>query len=198
MRLQLIAIILVGLGLSGPAQAQEPGALMDNGLHYQEWIKVSTGDLRSELLNAAAQDKNLMLLIEQRGCQYCEQLHKENFAHPEIVDVLQQSFVVLQLDMVGNREFVDFDGAVLSEAKLMRKWGVATTPTTIVLRSGLPIATSIAQAEEFRLPGYLGSFQYFAVLDYFASGAFEEQELRTFMQVKAAEFSQRGIDPQRW
>jgi len=178
--------------------AQSTVEMGPDGLHIQDWFFESTGDIRLDLLAAAAVQKDMVVLFEQEGCVYCIKLHEDNFSRPEIVKIITDNFIVVQLDMRGSDMITGFDGVRMSEAQLARQWSVGTTPTTVVLLSENPGVTSEKAAEVFRLPGYLKAFEYYAVLDYFASGAFETQGLGAFMKVTAAEFQERGIDPKAW
>lgn len=192
-----IASVFACAALAQPIAAEET-LIGEDGLHKQDWFLQSTGDLRRDLHKAKTDGKTLMLVIEQLGCAYCAEMHTRNFQQPEIVDVIETSFVVVQLDLHGDDAVVDFDGQVTTEASVLRKWGVFTTPTTIVLRNDVEVGTSLQGAEAFRLPGYLKPFEHFAILDYFASGAYETEDLRPYMQTKLSALVSRGHDPANW
>jgi len=189
---------LFAAAMALPALAEPVVEIGPDGLHIQPWFQETAGDVRLDLMAAAAEQKDMIILFEQEGCVYCIRLHNENFTKPEIVDLITSSFLVFQMDMVGADAIIGFDGEKVTEAQLARKWGVTTTPTTIVLLSQNPSAGSLKEAEVFRLPGYLKSFEYLSVIDYFASGAFETQALGPFMRTKAVEFTERGINPKSW
>ncbi len=172
--------------------------LDERGLHVQPWIDSGSMNLGTDLARAAAQGRHLMILYEQRGCIYCAQLHEVNFARTEITDLIRAHFKVIQLDLNGTRMMTDFDGTRLSEADLARKWGVGTTPTTLVLAASNAGARDLAAAETFRLPGYLEPFYYFTVLDYFASGAFGDQDFQTFVHQRIAALAEEGKTPEDW
>jgi thioredoxin-related protein len=169
-----------------------------DGLHTQSWFHESSGDVRLDLLTAAATGKNMIVLVEQTGCYYCDLLHENNFSNPELVKVITDNFLVIQIDLRGEDPVTGFDGTKMNQAQLARKWGAGTTPTTMVFNAADPSVTSFQQAEIFRLPGYLEPFEYFSVLDYFASGAYETQALGAFISAKRQEFAARGIDPKAW
>jgi len=192
-----VASLLVIAG-AFPVSAQSGVEMGPDGLHLQDWFFESSGDIRLDLLAAAAAQKDMVVLFEQEGCVYCIKLHEDNFSRPEIVKFMTDNFIVVQLDMRGSDMITGFDGVRMSEAQLARQWSVGTTPTTVVLVSENPGVTSEKAAEVFRLPGYLKPFEYYAVLDFFASGAYETQGLGAFMKVTAAEFQERGIDPKAW
>ncbi len=182
----------------GQAAAADQTLVGEDGLHKQIWYLQSTGDLRRDLHKANTDGKTLMLVIEQLGCAYCVEMHARNFQRAEIVDVIKASFVVVQLDLRGDDPVVDFDGQITTEASMMRKWGVFTTPTTIVLRNDAAVGLSLQDAQAFRLPGYLKPFEHLAVLDYFATGAFKTEELRPYMRAKLDALVSQGFDPANW
>ncbi len=107
--------------LASPVWAE--ARLGDDGLHKQDWFLDSFLDMPEDLADAAAEGKHLMVLIEQAGCPYCRELHDVNFAKAEIVDYLTAHFVVIQLDLWGSREVVDFDGEALPEEATGREMG---------------------------------------------------------------------------
>lgn len=176
----------------------EPTKLNSAGLHIQDWFHNSDLNLSSDLKTAAAEGKDLMLLVEQRGCAYCAKLHAKNFTRAEILDLLDESFLVVQLDLNGQRIATDFGGTQMSEANLMQKWGVAFTPTTLVFSRERANAPSAKIAEAFRLPGYLEPLQYYLALDYFASGQFKVVDFKEFMPARISEMTEAGFDPQSW
>ena len=95
----------------------------------QSWFLNSFLVLREDLAEAAAQGQRFAILWEQRGCPYCLEMHRVNLADPAVNDYVREHFNILQLDLFGSREVTDFDGDVLAEKELARKYGVAGTPT---------------------------------------------------------------------
>lgn len=183
------------LALVRPVHAAEAG---DDGLYKQPWFLDSFLELGDDLKNAASAGKGLMVLFEQAGCPYCRELHKVNFARPEIAEYLTGHFDVVQLDLWGARAVLDFDGEELEERALAAKWGVNFTPTTVLCPPDRAGAASIAEAEAFRLPGYLKPFHYLSALEYVATGEHEAQPFQRFLQDKFAVLREQGIDPDVW
>ncbi|MFC3118569.1 thioredoxin family protein [Jhaorihella thermophila] len=105
-----------------------------------------------------------MILWEQRGCPYCRELHRINFRRDDIVSYLKKHYVVLQLNLWGDREVTDFDGEVLSEKQIAKKWHVNFTPTVILINGRDAGAKSMREAEAFRMPGYFKPFHFLAGL----------------------------------
>ncbi|UWQ00241.1 thioredoxin family protein [Aliiroseovarius crassostreae] len=51
------------------------------------------------LADATAQGKDLMVIIEQFGCPYCREMHEVNFAREDIVNYIEEHYLVVQLNM---------------------------------------------------------------------------------------------------
>ena len=80
-----------------------------------------------DLAEANDEGKRLMLILEQRGCIYCKQMHEEVFSRPEIAAYLEENFFVVRINLYGDLEVTDFDGEVLSEKNMARKWNIMFT-----------------------------------------------------------------------
>ena len=128
MRRLLAAAFAIGLAL--PTHAAELG---DDGLHKAEWMRDTFKDLREDLDEANAEGKRLMLIFEQRGCIYCTEMHEKVFPRPQIDSYLKENYFVVQLNLHGDTEIVDFDGEALTEKRAARKWGILFTPTILFL-----------------------------------------------------------------
>ncbi len=172
--------------------------LADNGLHIQEWIYSGEVDFRKIQAAAAADDKGIIVLVEQRGCPYCAELHSINFAKTELTDYMREHFVIVQVDMWGDRNVTDFDGEVLREEQLSDKWQVQYTPTTLVFKRASTPINSRKEAETFRLPGYLKPFYYMAALEFLISDAYIDQRFQSFVEAKVDVAAANGIDPENW
>ena len=64
-------------------------------------------------------------------------MHKEVLSQRYINDYVRENFHIVQLNLWGSREVVDFDGARLPEKKLAERWGVLFTPTIVFYKDGL-------------------------------------------------------------
>ncbi|HDR29802.1 thioredoxin family protein [Rhodovulum sp.] len=183
------------LALAHPVRAVTLG---DDGLYKQPWFLDSFLELGDDLAEAAAGGRGLIVLFEQAGCPYCRELHAVNFARPELADFLTAHFDVVQLDLWGARRLLDFDGETLEERALAAKWTVNFTPTTVLFPAEAAGSASRAEAEAFRLPGYLKPFHYLSALEYVATGEYRAQPFPRYLQDKFATLRERGIDPDVW
>jgi len=144
--LSLLAALLLALPLSA-------ADLGDDGLHKTDWMRETFKDLREDLAEANAEDKRLMLIVEQRGCIYCTRMHEQVFPRPEIDAYLRENFFVVQINLHGDTEVTDFDGEVLSEKAATRKWGLLFTPSILFLPEDVPEGESAAEAAVALMPG---------------------------------------------
>ena len=140
------AAILLATGV----QAAELG---DDGLHKAPWMRETFKDLSEDLAEANAEGKRLLLMFEQRGCVYCEKMHTEVFPDPEVTAMLEDAFFVVQLNLHGDIEVVDFDGEALSEKDMARKWGILFTPTLMYIAEEVEDGQSAPEAAVATMPG---------------------------------------------
>ena len=173
----------------------------DNGMHRQPWFLNSFLDLREDAAEAAAENKQLVILWEQRGCPYCKEMHRVNMRQPEIVDYIKKHFVVVQLNIWGDREVTDFDGQTMTEKKLARKWRVQFTPTmNYFAKDAHKMAKAKSQdAEIWRLMGYWKPFHFHHSFVYVQEKGYKtEPNFQRWLQGKAEELRAKGIEVKLW
>jgi len=158
---RIFASLLVMIGLALPVAAAEIG---DDGLHKESWMRETFLDLSEDLEEARAEGKRLALMVEQRGCIYCKKMHEEVYPDETISTYIEDNFFVVQLNLHGSREMVDFDGDVRSEREMLRKWGILFTPTVIFLPEEVEEGKTAPQAAVATMPG---AFQKGTTLDMF-------------------------------
>lgn len=148
---RLIAMCLA-LALAGPVFAE----IGDDGLHKQQWMRDTFKDLAEDLAEANAEGKRLVLFFEQRGCIYCRKMHEEVFVDPTISDYIEEHFFVVQLNLHGDIEVVDFDGESLPEKDMARKWRVMFTPSIVFLPEAVDAGLNALDASVSVMPGAFG------------------------------------------
>ncbi len=150
------AVLAVLLLAAAPAGAMEPTlpapVMAEDGFYHPDWFANTFLDLREDVREAAKAGKQVVVVIEQRGCGACKRVHEVNLRVPEVVDYIRARFEVIQLDLYGSREITDFDGEKLPEKEYARKLGVRATPTFIVLKD---VASGGNDAAAWRYSGYL-------------------------------------------
>lgn len=171
-------IAVAGLVASAPELAFSARPAI--GGHTPEpWFADSTLNLKQDLAAATAEEKYLALLWEREGCTYCDTLHAVNFQIPEIIAAGKAGFHTVQMDLWGDREFVDFDGESLDEAFLAEKYKVRTTPTILFFGSDAKLV--------FRMPGYAEPRLHMAVYQFVAEEGYKTASLREWIKTKYAE-----------
>jgi thioredoxin-related protein len=172
------------LPIAGAVRA-EPLATED-GLLTQDWFLQSLLELADDVSAATAAGKRFAIMWELRGCPYCRETHVKNFADPAIAEFIRTRFDVLQLNVTGQREVVDFDGARLTEKALAEKYGVRFTPTFqfFPLSADGLAGRKPREREVARAQGYLEPPQFLALFRFVADKAYEVGPLRDYLRAQ--------------
>ena len=151
--MRFLFILLTAVFLGNMAAAATVG---DDGLHVQPWIRDTFKDLQEDLDEANAEGKRLAIFFEQRGCIYCTKMHESVYPDPELSDYIDENFFVIQLNLHGDLEVVDFDGDTLTEKQIARKWGILFTPSVIFLPEEVEEGKTAIQSAVAMMPGAFG------------------------------------------
>jgi len=130
----------------------------DDGLHKAPWMRDTFKDLNEDLAEATAEGKRLMVIIEQRGCIYCQKMHEEVFVVPEVGQYIQDHYFVVQINMFGDVEVTDFDGTTLSEKDMVLRWGALFTPSIYFFPETVGSDETAPQAAVAHMPGAFGKW----------------------------------------
>lgn len=170
MRRFALAVLTLALAALPASAAQ----LDDDGLHVQPWFVETFLDLKQDIDDAAREGKRLAVLVEQKGCIYCAEMHETALADPAIAGYIKAHFVVLRLNLHGEREVTDLDGKVVREKDAARRWGVVGTPTILFLpKASADAAGKTARdAAVARMPGYLRPPAFQAMFRYVRDEAY--------------------------
>lgn len=174
-------------GALSVSAARGQSILGDDGLYHQPWFLQSLLELGDDLQAATEGGKRFAMIWELRGCPYCRETHLVNFARPDIESYIKNRFEILQLNVVGAREVVDFDGEKLPEKRLAEKYGVRFTPTVQFFPDridGLGLKRP-REREIVRAQGYLEPPQFLAMFRYVAERAYERGTLRDFLKANS-------------
>ena len=127
--------------------------LGEDGLYEEPWIIETFKDLREDLDEANMEGKRLVLMFEQRGCIYCSKMHKDVYSRDKVSNYIEENFFVVQLNLHGDLEVTDFDGEVLSEKAMARKWNILFTPTVLYLPQEVADGLTALEASVSFMPG---------------------------------------------
>jgi thioredoxin-related protein len=190
-RRRTVLAALATLALAVPAVAQDAARIephvMDDGRFTQPWFLTSFLDLKDDLAESAAHGKRLAILWDQRGCPYCQEMHRVNLADPAVNAYIRERFNVVQLDLFGSRDVTDFDGETMAEKDLARKYGVLGTPTIQFLPPALAdLDGKRGRAVEVaRMPGYFRTGHFEAMFAYVYDRAYQTQSFARFFKERA-------------
>ncbi|WP_299206352.1 thioredoxin family protein [uncultured Tateyamaria sp.] len=183
---RLIAL-LTALCLAIPTTAAELG---DDGLHKASWMRDTFKDLTEDLEEAGAEGKRLMVLVEQRGCIYCKKMHEEVFVIPEISQYIEDNFFVVQINMFGDVEVTDFDGTVLPEKDMVKRWGALFTPSIYFFPEEVGDDVMATQAAVANMPGAFGRWTTFNMLNWVVEKGYDGDE--PFQKYHARKFEEQN------
>jgi thioredoxin-related protein len=174
-------------GLLPREGAAEAPVLTDDGLYRQPWFLESFLELADDLDGASKAGKRFAVMWELRGCPYCKETHLVNFAEARISDYVKANFEILQLNIVGSRKVMDFDGKELGEKQIAAKYGVRFTPTiqffpeTIAgLKERAPEKREVARAA-----GYYRPDDFLAMFRFVREKAYETQSFRDYLKARS-------------
>lgn len=186
--LMALVAVLMWWAPAGAAETYTP-KLGDDGLYHQDWFVNSFLDLKDDLAEATKAGKRLAIIWEQKGCPYCRDVHIVNLADDMLRNYVKANFAVLQLNLWGDREVTDFDGQVLSEKNLARKYRVNFTPTIQFFpETAAEMAGKKGEdVEVARMPGYFRNFHFQAMFEYVKDKRYAKgQDFQRYILEKAA------------
>lgn len=144
-----------------------PGAV-----EYPSWFKNSFLDFRDDVKDATAHNKRLVLFFYQDGCPYCKKLVDINLAQKNIADTLRSRFDVITVNLWGDREVTDIDGAHMIEKQFAEKMKVMYTPTILFFDEQAKVV--------LRVNGYYEPHKFLAALNYVAGKHEKEGSFRDY------------------
>jgi len=166
------------------AQGRVEPVPLDEGRYTQSWFLNSFLTLKDDLADATAQGKRFAILWDQRGCPYCQEMHRVNFADPAVNTFIRERFSILQLDLFGSREVTDFDGREVTERDLARRYAIAFTPTIQFLPADVAaVAGKTGRTIEVaRMPGYFRPGHFEAMFAYVHERAYERGSFQAYLK----------------
>ncbi len=180
--------LLLGAAAAGafaglPARAEGP-VLTADGLYKEPWFLDSFLNLADDLEDAHKAGKRFVVSWELKGCPYCKETHFVNFAQARIADYIKANFEVLQLNIIGSLKVTDFDGEVLPEKELARKYKVRFTPTFQFFQErAAPLKALAPQKREVaRAPGYMLPDDFLALFRFVREKAYDKGSFRDFLK----------------
>jgi thioredoxin-related protein len=151
---------------------------------YPEWFKASFLDFADDLDEAKEGGKHVMIYFHQNGCPYCAKLVKENFHNKELVEILKKNFDVIETNMWGDRDLIDWNGDEYTEKSFSAKMKVQFTPTVLFLN---PEGKTL-----LRLNGYQKSENFINILGFLHTHAYKNTSFSKYIASKRSKDLLKG------
>jgi thioredoxin-related protein len=162
--------------LGSTVQAQSTGPVE---VKHPAWFKDSLMDMPADLEDARAQGKlGLMLFFGTRSCSYCHAFLENTFGQQQIVARVQRHFDVIGFEVMNDDEVVDFQGNTLWAKDFAIQERARFTPTLAFYGEDGKLL--------LRMVGYVDPQRFTAALDYLEEGAYAHQDLRAYLEARAA------------
>ncbi len=137
------------------------------------WFKKSFLELNDDLIEAQNSGKYIILYFHQQGCPYCEKLINDNFKNKQLVEEIRRDFEVIEINMWGDKEIVDFNNKEFSEKDYASFLRVQFTPTLFFLdNKGKTI---------LRLDGYQSIIKMHKIIDFIVSNSYLSTSFAKFI-----------------
>jgi thioredoxin-related protein len=185
----LLALLLIA-GLSTASAEEVP--IGDDGLHKPDWFSLTFKDIAEDIRTAKENGKRLALMVEQRGCIYCKEVHEKVLTDPEVRDYIKEHFMIVQYNLHGAEEVTDIDGEVLTEKAAARKWRLMFTPSILFMPEDPPESVDAGAAAVAMMPGafrkgtFLEMFVWVYNKGYDGDEGFQDYYNRRFRERQAA------------
>lgn len=186
---QILAATLA-LMVALPAVAEVP--MGDDGLHKPDWYRETFKDLQEDAAEAAAEGKRLLVIVEQRGCIYCKEMHEKTFTDERVKTMLEEDYFPVQINLHGDTEVVDTDGETLTEKQATRKWGVLFTPTMILMPAEVSEDEAATRQAVAVMPGAFSAGTTWDLLTWVKEERYLDQSEEDFQRYHARRIRERA------
>ncbi|MFP6775504.1 MAG: thioredoxin family protein [PS1 clade bacterium] len=140
---------------------------------FPDWFKTSFLDFNDDIKEANEENRHVMIYFWQNGCPYCSNLVEENFHNDSLVLKLNNNFDVIEINMWGDRELVDWNGTDFIEKEFSEYMSVQFTPTLVFLNSNGDIV--------LRMNGYQSVKKMHHILDYVSQKIYSENSFASYI-----------------
>ena len=182
-------VIAAAIAFALPAFAVEMG---DDGLQKPGWYRDTFKDLQEDFAEAAAEGKRVLVIVEQRGCNYCKEMHENTFTDERVKALLENDYFPVQINLHGDTDMVDTDGDALSEKAATRKWGVLFTPTMLLMPLEIDTSKSAAAQAVAMMPGAVSAGTTLDLLTWVKEERYLDQSEEDFQRYHARMIRERN------
>lgn len=142
-----------------------------------DWFKASFMDIQSDIDEASAANKHVILFFHLNNCPYCEKMLHDSFTQGAIKDYIQHHFDVIAINIKGDGELQFTKDQSYTEKALAKELKIQYTPTLLFLdKQNNAVA---------RLNGYRSPKQLDNVVHYIAENAYKTTTLADYIATHA-------------
>ncbi|MDV4143767.1 thioredoxin family protein [Shimia sp. FJ5] len=165
-----------------------------DGLHKVDWYQDTWKDLQEDFATAKEEGKRLLIIVEQRGCIYCREMHETSFKDEKVRARLTEDYYPIRINLHGATEMVDTDGEAMEERAAARKWGVMFTPTMIFMPPDLDEETSAIRQAVAVMPGAFKPGTTYDLLTWVLEERYLDQSEEDFQRYHARMIRERRAE----
>jgi thioredoxin-related protein len=173
-----ISLFIVILSFSSNAEKVTHGEFLGgkNVDVLPTWFKTTFMEFADDIDEATEEGRHVMIYFHQNGCPYCAKLVEDNFHDEAIVAKLKEHFDVIETNMWGDRDLVDWEDREFTEKQFSAFMKVQFTPTVIFLDSNSKVV--------LRLNGYQSITKFHTVLDFISTNSYKKQSFASFVNAQ--------------
>jgi thioredoxin-related protein len=174
MKIKLIGILSITLIVS--TLSFGAGKITGGSMHeIPSWFKSSFLDMTEDTVEAAEENRHVMLFLDLDGCPYCTRMLKESFmTQGPTQTYIKEHFDVININVKGSREIVWNEDETYTEKELAQKLNVPYSPTVLILDEKQNIVV--------RLNGYRNPVKFKQVLEYAHNKHYKSMQLTEYLQ----------------
>ncbi len=186
MRVSLLTKFILGLWLclgfftsTLHAETESKRGTITGGIEHTmpNWFKASFMDIQSDIDEASAANKHVILFFHLNNCPYCEKMLRDSFTQGSVKDYIQQHFDVIAINIKGDGEVQFNKDQSFTEKALAKELKIQYTPTLLFLdKQNNAVA---------RLNGYRSPKQLENVVHYVADNAYKNTTLADYIATQA-------------
>ena len=165
-----------------------------DGLHKVGWYQDTWKDLQEDFATAKEEGKRLLIIVEQRGCIYCREMHETSFKDEKVQARLTEDYYPIRINLHGATEMVDTDGEALEEREAARKWGVMFTPTMIFMPPEIDEDTPAIRQAVAVMPGAFKPGTTYDLLTWVLEERYLDQSEEDFQRYHARMIRERRAE----
>lgn len=141
---------------------------------------------RTNLVKALSPEKHLLVMLEQRQCLACDELHLDILKR-DVSKALLKRFNIVVLDMWSDEKIITPDGRKIKIRDWAKKANINYAPAMLYFNG--------KGEEVFRSDAYLKAFHTQSVMDYISSGSYKSQpNFQRYIDARADHLREQGIE----